>query len=249
MDEEPELRMTRFSSQLCALGSNAVPTAAAVAARFTLFPAEDPLTPLLSALLLEWNVSRAVVLRLHESLATDCEGGSTLRIPIAELPKEGVAELPSEPAADLAADPTADLDAAALLRKRAAFEAATLEVNPIPLRGLSRSLTTAAATPLRCTVPFYRSLAPPSHGSQVGLLHQAALEAASHRTAAYRLAMNLPSAASPAFCWDALFAPAPARTLPTPPSGEAVHTSADRLTEFDNANFHFGWVRLDLCLA
>jgi len=28
-----------------------------------------------------------------------------------------------------------------------------------------------------------------------------------------------------------------------------VHTSADRLTEFDNANFHFGWVRLDQCLA
>ena len=59
------LGATLTSSQLCSMGVDATPTSDGIASTYVVLPAEDPVTPLLSKLHLEWNVSLDVTKRIH----------------------------------------------------------------------------------------------------------------------------------------------------------------------------------------
>lgn len=68
-------------SQMCALGFSKTPSAPGLEANYDLLTtAENPVTPLLAALHLEWNVSLAVIQRVQTGLEMDCATGNTFGI-------------------------------------------------------------------------------------------------------------------------------------------------------------------------
>lgn len=82
--------VTLTSSQLCALGSEARPTARHVRSRFTVLPAEAPVTSLLSAMLLRFNVSKETVQAIHANFESECKNGGLLGFDAANAPRAKV---------------------------------------------------------------------------------------------------------------------------------------------------------------
>ena len=111
------------TSQLCALGFGSKFTGEQAEQRYVVLPAEDPITPFLGAMLLQWNISKSVVRQVHNSLSYKCLSGDALSVDVHMV----------TPPTDEVTD---GVDQGALTKKRRDFASASVEVGRLHQKAL-----------------------------------------------------------------------------------------------------------------
>lgn len=78
-DPSVDQASTLAASQLCSMGFDATPTSGEIASRYDLvLPSEDPITPLLAKLHVEWGVPIGIVKDIHAEVEEACESHAML---------------------------------------------------------------------------------------------------------------------------------------------------------------------------
>lgn len=217
-----------LSSQLCSLGMTNKPKHSLITAAYTVLPTENFITPLLAALHLKWGVSKRVIERIWASISDDCARGNDLGV----MPVGDIAAATKQMYLDGKYEPVKILEG---IPAQAAL--------PSPLPTPTASEENTLETALEEKMYDFASWA-----SEAYKLHKHALLVADDLTAQYYKVMNFSDTYT--VCWDKLLpvvgnlsSSSGDRNMPSPKN----FNDSDRWTTFDNANHHFGHIRLDQC--